>query len=97
MSHGEYIHIRRNEFCSGLSFLIRNESKRKEEEIYVLHDHVEGADSVGGDEEEGVLVDFIEVADLAASDKLEVWAGGGDDGGHCDDMYVAVVVGSEEV
>lgn len=47
-----------------------------------MHDHVEGADSVGGDEEEGVLVDLVEVADLAAGDKLEVWAGGRNDGSH---------------
>jgi hypothetical protein len=41
-----------------------------------------------------VLVDFVEVADLAASDKLEVWARGGDDGSHCD-MYVVVVKSGE--
>lgn len=68
-----------------LSFLISNESKseKRRRKIYVLHDHVEGADSVGGDEEEGVLVDFVEVADLAAGDKLEVWAGSRNDGSHC--------------
>lgn len=37
--------------------------------VYILHDHIVGGDAIARNEEEGLIVDFIEVADLASSDK----------------------------
>lgn len=37
--------------------------------VYILHDHIVGGDAIARNEEEGLIVDFIEVADLASGDK----------------------------
>lgn len=55
-------------------------------EVYVGHDHIVGGDAVRRDEEEGLVVDFVQVADLAPGDEregaLEVGVGDGDGVGH---------------
>lgn len=38
---------------------------------YVGHDHVVGGDAVRRDEEEGLVVDLVQVADLAARDERQ--------------------------
>src|ERR1700686_3623268 len=45
------------------------------------HDHVEGADAVGGQEQHAVIADRVDIADLAAPDP---WQGqvAGEHGGH---------------
>lgn len=52
---------------------------------YIFHNHIVGGDAVGRDEEEGFVVDLVQVAHFAARDEgqgaLEV--GLGVCGGHC--------------
>lgn len=37
--------------------------------VYILHDHIVGGDAIARNEEEGLIVNLIEVANLASGDK----------------------------
>lgn len=54
--------------------------------VYILHDHIVGGDAITRNEEEGLIVNFIEVADLASGDKgqgtLQIC--GGQSFSHCE-------------
>lgn len=39
--------------------------------VYILHDHIVGGDAIARNEKEGLIVNFIEVADLASGDKRQ--------------------------
>ena len=47
------------------------EDSARVKSIYILHDHIVGGDAVGCDEEEGLLIDFIQITNLAPGNEGE--------------------------
>lgn len=39
--------------------------------MYILHDHIVGGDAIARNEEEGLVVNLVEVADLASGNEGE--------------------------
>lgn len=74
-----------------MNFLIHFKScNARNSFTYVVHDHIKGTDPVGGDKEERVGIDPVEIADLSAGNEFEIRAVCDDNGRHDDAIFSVV-------